>query len=567
MSSTHAPVNSSSLPQGVGIGLRRAHYPEWLAATTSEVDWLEIVPENFEGRGGMADHVLGRVRERWPVIAHGVSLDLGGTSAWPPERIRSLRRLLDRIGAPIFTEHLCWSIAGERSTYDLVPLPFRRDAARHTAQRVRQLADALERPIALENITYYAHMPGSLLDEGEFVREVLERADAALLLDVNNAYCNAMNHGLDPWESLLRLPLERVAQIHIAGHVMDGSRWFDNHGAPIADVVLDLYGKIIEHLGDVPTLLEWDTRVPPLERVLAERRRVVATRDAALERRGRAIGAAGTAAGAMSGDLAWAEPRVAGTTSKPEAALRAADGDEGPSGMSSFFRAAQDWVEGNDAPDNPEIGFSVGDIRFYATLFRRNFDKILRDLYADVERACRRLGAASWSELVDAHVQRTPCVAPDPNQFGDGFDATIQERCPEHTWLAELADFAWTRHRAWTAPDSEGPGLDERVMVRHYTRAIHELSRALADESRPVDDAIVQPRPTTLVIFRHAQTLNVRVHPAGAAEILALMRRAMIAPSPLPLAERIVDEAEQGLIAIGCLANAHSFAASAWPST
>jgi uncharacterized protein len=256
-------------PHGVGIGLRREHFGA-IEACERRVDWLEIIPENYVDQGGLVQRNLARCRERWPVIAHGVSLSLGGPDPLPEPYVTGLRRLLDELQAPFYTDHLCYATIDGVNFYDLLPLPFTEEAVRHTAVRIRELADRLERPVAVENITYYAVMPGGRMSEGEFVSAVVEEAGCGLLLDVNNVYVNAMNHGEDPLAVLEALPLHRTLQIHIAGHVEEGGRLLDTHGRPLADPVWRLYEQALARVGPVPTLLEWDTDIPALDRVLDE---------------------------------------------------------------------------------------------------------------------------------------------------------------------------------------------------------------------------------------------------------------------------------------------------------
>jgi uncharacterized protein len=254
---------------GVGIGLRREHFAA-IEACERPLDWLEIIPENYVGYGGAARRNLARCRERWPVIAHGVSLSLGGPDPLSAEYVTGLRRLLDERQAPFYTDHLCYATIEGVDFYDLLPLPFTEAAVRHTAGRIRELADRLERPVAVENITYYAQMPGGHLSEGQFVSAVVEEAGCGLLLDVNNVYVNAINHGQDPLAVLEALPLRHTLQIHIAGHVEEGGRLLDTHGRPLVDPVWQLYEQALARVGPVPTLLEWDTDIPALDRVLDE---------------------------------------------------------------------------------------------------------------------------------------------------------------------------------------------------------------------------------------------------------------------------------------------------------
>ena len=256
--------------QGVGIGLRRPLFDALLASSRT-VDWLELVPENFVTHGGWRSRMLTACAERWPLIAHGVSLSLGGPDALNREYLVGLKRLLDQIDPPFFSEHLCWASSDAHQFYDLLPLPFTEETVHWVAGRVRRVADVIERPIVLENITYYAVMPQSSLSEGEFIRAVLEEGDAGLLLDVNNTYLNAVNHGRDPEAVLSELPLERTRQIHLAGYqVEEDGILLDHHGEPVADAVWDLYRLALQKVGPVPTLLEWDNNIPALDRVLDE---------------------------------------------------------------------------------------------------------------------------------------------------------------------------------------------------------------------------------------------------------------------------------------------------------
>ncbi len=255
--------------RGVGIGLRHPHFDDILEVDR-RIDWLEIVPENYVDIGGRASEVLDACLERWTVVSHGVSLSIGGPDAIDEDYLHGLRRLCRRMDTPFYSDHLCYSSISDIQMFDLLPLPFTDEAVEHAAGRIRHVGERVDREMVIENITYYATMPGSRLTEGEVVRGVVETADCGLLLDVNNVYCNAKNHGRDPLEAMFDLPWQRARQVHLAGFLEEGPRLLDDHGSPVADGVWAMYRALLERVGPIPTLIEWDTNIPTLDRVLDE---------------------------------------------------------------------------------------------------------------------------------------------------------------------------------------------------------------------------------------------------------------------------------------------------------
>jgi uncharacterized protein len=256
-------------PLGVGIGLRREFYAR-LPETSRALDWVEIVPENFLTLGGRPQRALEACRERWPVLPHGVALNVGGPEPLDEAYLSGLQALVERLDAPFFSDHLCYARLGGAYLYDLLPLPFSAEAVEHVAPRVREVQARVGRPFLLENPSYYARMPGGTLAEADFLRHVAEEADCGLLLDVNNVYVNACNHGYEPRAFVDALPLERVGQLHLAGHERRPDVLLDTHGAPVCDEVWSLYRYVLERTGPVPTLIEWDQDIPSLEAVLDE---------------------------------------------------------------------------------------------------------------------------------------------------------------------------------------------------------------------------------------------------------------------------------------------------------
>ena len=256
-------------PLGAGIGLRREFYAQLLESSRA-LDWVEIIPENFLTLGGRPQRVLEACVERWPVLPHGVALNIGGPEPLDEDYLSRLTALVERVDAPFFSDHLCYTRLGGAYLYDLLPLPFSEEAVEHVVSRVREVKARVGRPFLLENPSYYARMPGGTLDEAAFLRHVAEQSDCGLLLDVNNVYVNACNHGYDPRAFVDALPLERVVQLHLAGHERQPDVLIDTHGAPVCDDVWSLYRYVLERTGPVSTLIEWDQDIPSLDAVLDE---------------------------------------------------------------------------------------------------------------------------------------------------------------------------------------------------------------------------------------------------------------------------------------------------------
>lgn len=254
-------------PLGAGIGLRRTFY-EALPRTERPLDWVEIIPENFLSLGGRPQRALDACAERWTVLPHGVGLNIGGPDPLDEAYVTGLAALVKRVDAPFFSDHLVYSRLAGVYLHDLLPLPFNEEAVEHVVPRVREVMARVGRPFLLENPSYYAHMPGGTLSEAAFLRHVVEQADCGLLLDVNNVYVNAQNHGYDPRAFVDALPLERVVQIHLAGHDRYPDVIIDTHGAPVCDDVWSLYRYVLERTGPVSTLIEWDQEIPSMEAVL-----------------------------------------------------------------------------------------------------------------------------------------------------------------------------------------------------------------------------------------------------------------------------------------------------------
>ena len=256
---------------GIGLGLRWEFLEEVLEGPEHPIDFFEVSPENYLGRGGYYPSALTRIAERYPIVTHGLTLSLGAVAEPDAEYLSALRAELTRLNPPWHSDHLCFSSAGERVLHELLPLKFSEENVNRVATRAARMEALLERPFAIENITYYVHPGQPEMTELTFLQRVLEQSRAQLLLDVNNVYVNAQNHGFDPYAFIAALPLDRVLEIHVAGHrTLDSGLLLDTHGQAVADPVLELLEWTLERTGPVPVLLERDNDVPDLSELLRE---------------------------------------------------------------------------------------------------------------------------------------------------------------------------------------------------------------------------------------------------------------------------------------------------------
>ena len=254
---------------GHGIGLRHQHFGSLLERGPEGVDWFEVISENFFEPGGRPWAVLEKVRAEKPVVVHGVALGIGNVDPVSEPYLRKLKALVARVEPEWVSDHLCWGAFGGHYAHDLLPLPRTEEVLIHVVERIHQVQEALGRRILLENVSTYLTFAESEIPEWEFLAELARRADCGLLLDVNNVYVNARNHGFSAEAYLDAIPAERVGQLHLAGHTDKGWYLLDSHVGPVPDPVWDLYVRTIRRLGPVPTLVEWDEDVPAYETVVA----------------------------------------------------------------------------------------------------------------------------------------------------------------------------------------------------------------------------------------------------------------------------------------------------------
>jgi hypothetical protein len=263
-------MNRWNLPDlGVGVGLRTVHFGHILSRRPA-VDWFEVLSENFMDTRGRPLWVLDQIAERYPIALHGVSMSIGGTDPLDREYLRKLKALAARTRARWVSDHLCWTGVAGRNVHDLLPMPYTEEALRHTAARVRQVSEILERPLVLENPSSYVEFAASTMTEWEFLSRLGGEADCGLLLDVNNVYVSSFNHGFDPRVYIDHVPADRVVQYHVAGHTNKGTHILDTHSDHAVAEVWELFRRSCRRTGNVSTLYEWDEDIPDFEVLHAE---------------------------------------------------------------------------------------------------------------------------------------------------------------------------------------------------------------------------------------------------------------------------------------------------------
>ncbi len=254
---------------GFGLGLRSEHYLD-LIEHEHNVDWLEILSENYMIAGGKPLYYLDKIAERYPLVMHGVSLSIGSVDPLNQNYLQDLKKLTQRVKPKWISDHLCWTGTQGINLHDLMPLPYTEEALTHLVARITHVQDFLGQRILLENVSSYLTYQHSTISEWEFLRAVSQQSDCLILLDINNIHVSAHNHGFDPLTYLAAIPADRIQQIHLAGHLNKGDYSIDTHDHEIIDSVWDLYAESVKRFGHVSTMIERDDDIPPLNTLLTE---------------------------------------------------------------------------------------------------------------------------------------------------------------------------------------------------------------------------------------------------------------------------------------------------------
>jgi len=254
---------------GFGLGLRPQHYQDILNGDPP-VDWFEVISENYMVPGGQPIAMLERIRERYPIVMHGVSMSIASTAALDGDYLAGLKRLADRFEPEFVSDHLCWTGVHGVNLHDLLPVPYTREALDHVVERIGRVQDLLGRELAIENVSSYVSFDHSEMSEWDFIAEMTRRTGCWLVLDVNNVFVSAFNHGFDAEAFIKAVPADRVVQFHLAGHERHMTHIIDTHDALVPDEVWDLYRIAVDHCGPVSTIIERDDNIPPLVDMVTE---------------------------------------------------------------------------------------------------------------------------------------------------------------------------------------------------------------------------------------------------------------------------------------------------------
>ncbi len=512
---------------GFGLGLRSPHYADHLRER-QPLDWLEIITDNFLGEGGKPLAVLDRIRQDCPMAMHGVALSIGGTDPLDLDYLRQVKALAQRIEPLWVSDHLCWTGHYHHRLYDLYPLPYTDEAARHVIDRIRQAQDALGRRLVIENVSSYIDFVASAQTEWEFLHHVATQADCLLLVDINNIYVSSVNHGFDAQAYLRGLPADRVQQIHLAGHTDHGDHLIDTHDHPVCEAVWRLYEHACALYGPVATMIERDDHIPPLPDLLAEV-------DTARHLRARALGTIPTPA----------IPTVGA------AADRLADSARGgaANGVSLHHTQAQltRYLLDNHHQDNSAAQALVVDsapvgaaqrLGIYHHAYRARLTEALADTFA---RTALYAGDDSFAVWARRYAELHPPSTRSLNRYGDTFADFLQQRFPHNPELFELARLDWDLRSRFDMANT--PVLDSALAAElspeawlqasaplHPTvvlRTIHTNVVALwqaLDADTEVPPPVALAAPLGLVVWRLGQQPHFQTVPMDQLAFLEHLR-------------------------------------------
>jgi uncharacterized protein (UPF0276 family) len=411
---------------GVGVGLRAVHYRDFLARRP-KVGWLEVHTENYLARSGFDWHVLQQLRRDYPVSLHGIGLGLGSARGFSDAHLERVAALVDAVDPVLVSEHLSWGAAHDRHLNDLLPLTLDHAMLDLLAERVDRVQQRLGRQILLENVSAYVRFRDDAMSEAQFMAALARRTGCGLLLDVNNLYVNQCNHGEDALAALAAIATGSVGEIHLAGHLATPEMLIDHHGAAVAQPVWELDRAALARFGSLPTLIEWDTDIPPLDELLAEARK----------------------AEAIAG--AFAAPLVATAAAAPTSGPASDAADRQQAFVTALFDAD------SAAPLLAQLKGERGEhgLALYRGNLTGTWSKTLSSAYPVVRQL---VGAEFFDALARAYGMAHPSEDADLNRFGATFAAFLErfEHVADYPYLPDMARLEWSLHRAHFAADAHG---------------------------------------------------------------------------------------------------------------
>lgn len=480
-----------------GLGLRPEHFEDFRRRAREEslgVDFLEIISENFFHLVGETREILALLRERVPILPHGVCLSIGGADELDEEYLERLEALVRYLDPPWVSDHLCASSGFGTQYHDLLPLPYSEDSIRRVVRRIEQIQERLSCPLLLENPTSYVELPGGEMTEGEFLAQVVHRSGCGLLLDVNNVFVNARNDGRDPHHLIESLPEGTVLQYHLAGHTPRDGMLIDTHGAPTAPEILELYGQAIRRLGPGWTMIERDQDIPPLTELLQELDLV------------RSVAAEAMAAGRNEpGRQALTVTSVTRT------------GGAGSSSLESVQKDLHRMLRGEEQPEDLASHWEVlpERLRLYRNLVRRHVREMIEDLFPRFLESLGREGAAHFADSFHREVPLTRSVLRENGDQVPSHAAELSQsgRLPMEPWQLELVELEWAVQSALFAsaepvvPGPEGLALNPTLQSFQIEHDVEKLLLRANEAGRPDDvTGAVLPDPGIVFVWRHPST-------------------------------------------------------------
>ncbi len=423
---------------GAGVGLRAAHYREFLEQRP-KVDWLEVHSENYFQAGGWDRHVLFELRRDYPISLHGVGLGLGSVHGFSLEHLQRIQRLEREVEPCLVSEHLCWGATEDRNLNDLLPLPFSQSALDLLCERVDLVQEHLRRTILVENVSTYLRYRADGMSEAEFLLVLSRRTGCRILLDVSNLYVNQCNHGESAEAAMAAIAAASLAvagEIHLAGHLRAGDVVIDNHADTVAEPVWDLYRTALGHFGAVPTLIEWDNDIPPLGVLLGE-----------AEKARRWMEQAGPSGGASALPIRSQREPAEGGLGEIQNAF--ADGLFAPE------LAAPDCFTGTGESTSSRFARYRGNLA-------ATWEKTLAATFPVLQAL---VGDEFFGGLARAYGHANPSRSGDLNEFGDGFPRFLAEfpHVAQYPYFPDVARLEWALHRARYAADGDSPLTAEQL--------------------------------------------------------------------------------------------------------